>query len=87
VKMPEGSQEPGYLQVEFQDGTLCDLTNTKRQTTVQIKCGVENKILSIVEDHSCHYVLIISVAALCRHEALGQKEEPSVTMSCTKIDL
>mmetsp|Transcript_18304 Transcript_18304/g.24145 ORF Transcript_18304/g.24145 Transcript_18304/m.24145 type:complete len:443 (+) Transcript_18304:126-1454(+) len=84
ILMPEGSTVPGIFQLEFEGGTLCGLTSQKRSTTVQLKCGPEEKILSIVEDHTCHYVMVVSTTVLCRHFLLGESQKPSTTVFCKK---
>lgn len=51
--------------LEFVDGTPCDIDGKKRSTTVKILCGSSLSFVSISEDETCHYKLVIESPSLC----------------------
>ena len=71
-----------YSQLEYVGGTPCDLTNTPRSTTVQFKCGPNDAILSIVEDHTCHYRVVVTTSYLCKHPAFVHRRPATRPVVC-----
>ena len=67
------------LQLEYSDGTECDIEDLKRSTTVELFCSTSGKdeIVNIVEDRTCHYHMQVGIAALCS----VPKFEPIITKS------
>lgn len=57
--------------VQFTDGTLCDLTNSPRQTKVYYICNEvpsrSGEIKQIEETSTCEYSVIVLLAELCQH--------------------
>ena len=72
------------LEVEYTDGTPCDLTETPRRSTLQFVCGATDKIESIVEDYTCHYKVVITTPHLCKHPAFIRTKPPTRAVTCRK---
>lgn len=72
--------------MEYQEGTPCDLVNTPRSTTIQYICGNMDSIVSIVEDRTCHYHLVISSLHLCKHPSFVQRQPPTLPIKCDKVN-
>lgn len=68
TKKIEGKDVP-YFQLNYTDGTLCDLNEKPRQTNVLYMCfdHVRNEIYSIKEVSTCSYEAIIFTPLLCKH--------------------
>jgi hypothetical protein len=71
--------------MEYSDGTSCDLVNTPRSTTIEYVCGNTDSIISIIEDRTCHYKMIISSIHLCKHPSFVQRQPPSRAIKCEKV--
>ena len=67
------------LQLEYSDGTECDIEELKRSTTVELFCSTSGKdeIVNIVEDRTCHYHMQVGIVALCA----ASQFEPAITKS------
>lgn len=68
TKKIEGMDIP-YFQLNYTDGTLCDLNEKPRQTNVLYMCfnAGRNDIYSIKEISTCLYEAIIFTPHLCLH--------------------
>lgn len=68
AKKIEGITLP-YVQVNYTDGTSCDLNGMPRQTTTLYMCYEAGKhdFYSIKEIATCHYEIIIFTNLLCGH--------------------
>ena len=69
------TQELRSLKLEFDNGTLCDLRNTSRSSTVDISCGPKDMIISIMEDKTCHYLIKVQLAVVCKLPSFAPKKE------------
>lgn len=58
-------KEKNFLQLEFVDGTPCDLDNVNRSTIVELYCGAVNAITSLREDSTCKYRIKVEMSILC----------------------
>ena len=58
-----------YYQVNYTDGTPCDITNKPRRTNVQYAChpNTHGEIYQLRETSSCEYEIIIFTGLLCAH--------------------
>uniref|UniRef100_A0A4P6D8D0 Endoplasmic reticulum lectin 1 n=1 Tax=Rhodnius prolixus TaxID=13249 RepID=A0A4P6D8D0_RHOPR len=87
MKKLDGISLP-YLQLNFTDGTLCDLNNKPRRTNVLYVCfaGGKNDIFLIKETSTCEYEVIVISSELCKHP----KYRPQVTgeneINCIPVD-
>lgn len=73
------------LRVELSTGTECDLNGKKRATTVEFLCSESNRLISVVEDHTCHYRMRVSLSALCDHEKFIKPEHRTTQVSCEPV--
>uniref|UniRef100_A0A7S2DT72 MRH domain-containing protein n=1 Tax=Octactis speculum TaxID=3111310 RepID=A0A7S2DT72_9STRA len=81
----DGSEEGvSTMEFEYTDGTTCELTQAPRGSSIQMICGAGDAILSVVEDYTCHYKVIISTTALCKHEAFVKKTPSTKSVSCRR---
>lgn len=70
--------------MEYTGGTECDLTGQRRATTVHFVCGEGgDQFVSVKEDRSCHYRVVISTFRLCRHPAFRKQLPSARTIRCT----
>lgn len=74
--------QPSILELEYINGTTCELTQRPRSTTLQFSCGPENKLESIVEDYTCHYKVTIQTPYLCKHSAFVERAPPTRPVVC-----
>jgi protein OS-9 len=58
------------------------LLNTPRTTTVQFKCGPSDALVSVVEDHTCHYRAVVTTPHLCKHPAFVHRRPATRTLTC-----
>ena len=77
--------DPTFFELEYTNGTQCDLTGELRATTVQFVCGeAADQFVSIKEDRSCHYKVVISTPRLCRHPAFSKQLPISKRIRCER---
>lgn len=87
LKKLDGISLP-YVQLNFTDGTLCDLNGKPRRTAVLYVCfaGTKNDIFVIKETSTCEYEVIVISSELCKHP----KYRPQVTgeneINCRPVD-
>ena len=64
----EGIDLP-YFEVEMNDGTTCELTNSPRKTKVLYICLPEGRleIYELKETSTCEYEIIVLTSVLCSH--------------------
>jgi protein OS-9 len=73
--------------MEYTGGTECDLTGRQRSTTVQFVCGDQgiDQFISVKEDRSCHYRVVIATPRLCRHPAFAKQLPSARPVRCTPV--
>lgn len=71
--------------MEYTGGTECDLTGRLRSTTVHFICGDAgtDQFVSVKEDRSCHYKVVIATPRLCRHHAFRKQLPSARAIRCT----
>eukprot|EP01023_Acetabularia_acetabulum_P047745 TRINITY_DN5037_c0_g1_i1.p1 TRINITY_DN5037_c0_g1~~TRINITY_DN5037_c0_g1_i1.p1 ORF type:complete len:279 (+),score=42.93 TRINITY_DN5037_c0_g1_i1:49-837(+) len=66
-----GGDSTRYVSLLYDEGEICDLTETARQTEVRFVCRPDlpdkNSIVSIKEPATCRYIFTIAIPALCSH--------------------
>ncbi|KAF6038352.1 hypothetical protein EB796_003338 [Bugula neritina] len=77
-----------YFTVEYDDGTLCDLTNVPRQTLVHYICheSGNSDIIQIKETSTCEYTAVVITSKLCKHPNYRPPLESSRVISCHSLD-
>ena len=75
--------ESAYFYQEYTSGDVCEGEDVidsaikggemgegviQRSTTVRYFCGDKRELIKINEDHTCHYIIDISVPELCSHK-------------------
>jgi hypothetical protein len=78
----QDEQDPTYFELEYVNGTQCDLTGETRSTTVHFICGESDQFVSIKEVRSCHYKVIVSTPRVCRHPAFSKEIPNTVKIKC-----
>jgi hypothetical protein len=68
VSLLQRSYRPRVLTLTFSNGTPCDIETLNRSIDVRLTCGDSDQILSITEDHTCHYVMSVQSKQLCNAE-------------------
>lgn len=73
-----------YFEMDFTDGTKCDIINAPRTTTVRYVCYPhgKNEIYSFKETSSCNYEAIILTSALCVIPAFHPEEYKETSIKC-----
>lgn len=93
LKLGEGEKYPqkkidgtnmAYLEVQYMDGTLCDLNNAPRTTKVLYVCYLhgKNEIYSLKETSTCNYEVIILTPTLCAHPSFKGQEASKNQINC-----
>ncbi|KAJ3272344.1 Protein OS-9 [Terramyces sp. JEL0728] len=67
-----------YIQLEWADGTVCDLNQKPRRSNIHIFCGSSEKIKSIREVSTCFYELILTTPRLCRKPFIPETKVPKI---------
>ncbi|CAG2116286.1 unnamed protein product, partial [Medioppia subpectinata] len=77
-----------YIEINMTDGTLCDLSNTKRFTRVLYVCNEDAKheLYSIKETSTCEYEAIVLSPLLCLSPEFQVKNAPENQISCYSVD-
>lgn len=73
--------------MEYPGGTECDLTGQRRSTTVHFICGDAgiDQFVSVKEDRSCHYRVVIATPRLCKHPAFRTQLPSARTVRCAPV--
>jgi len=73
-----------FVYITMNKGTICDLTNKPRVTTVYFVCDKYDKpqLESIEEVQSCEYEAIVSTNLLCDHPDFKEKKENELEINC-----
>jgi hypothetical protein len=77
---PAGLRGRGpFLQEEYANGDLCDLTGDARRAAVRYVCQEESStvsIISITEVVTCSYIVVVSSPQLCKHPFFSRQVRP-----------
>lgn len=73
-----------YFEMEFNDGTMCEIIEAPRTTMVRYVCYPHGKddIYSFKETSSCNYEAIILTSSLCSIPAFHAEETKEVSIKC-----
>ncbi|KAH8329438.1 hypothetical protein KR074_010632 [Drosophila pseudoananassae] len=73
-----------YFEMEFSDGTMCDIIDAPRTTMVRYVCYPHGKddIYSFKEISSCNYEAIILTSALCAIPGFHAEESKELSIKC-----
>lgn len=73
-----------YYEMEFSDGTMCDIIDSPRTTMVRYVCYPHGKddIYSFKETSSCNYEAIILTSSLCANPAFYAEETKEISIKC-----
>ncbi|KAH8298049.1 hypothetical protein KR018_005261 [Drosophila ironensis] len=73
-----------YFEMEFSDGTMCEIINAPRTTMVRYVCYPQGKddIYSFKETSSCNYEAIILTSALCPITGFHAEESKELSIKC-----
>nr|ATU82886.1 secreted Glucosidase beta-subunit-like protein [Pristhesancus plagipennis] len=77
-----------YLQLNFTDGTICDLNDRPRRTSVLYVCfaGGKNDIFVIKETSTCEYEVIVISSELCKHPKYRPQVSIENEINCLPVD-
>ena len=82
VKHDASDPNAAHYELEYAHGTKCDLSGQQRATSVQLLCGGADAIVSVVEDHTCHYRLVVTTPHLCKHPMFVHSAPSATTVTC-----
>ncbi|KAL1140005.1 hypothetical protein AAG570_006982, partial [Ranatra chinensis] len=87
IKKLDGMSLP-YLQLNFTDGTVCDLNGKPRETHVLYVCYLhgKNEIYSIKEISTCIYEVIVLTVLLCQHPQYRPQETGENDINCLPLE-
>ncbi|KAH8409400.1 hypothetical protein KR222_002585, partial [Zaprionus bogoriensis] len=73
-----------YFEMEYSDGTMCDIIDAPRTTMVRYVCYPHGKedIYSFKETSSCNYEAIILTSLLCTIPAFHAEETKEISIKC-----
>ncbi len=76
-----------YIEINMTDGTLCDLSNTKRLTRVFYVCNEDAKheLYSIKETSTCEYEAIVLSPLLCLSQEFKVTAAPENQINCYSV--
>ncbi|KAJ3312465.1 Protein OS-9 [Boothiomyces sp. JEL0838] len=67
-----------YIQLEWDHGTICDLSQKPRRSNINLYCGTFEKIKSIREVSTCFYELIVTTPKLCKKPFIPETDVPKI---------
>merc|ERR1712048_30457 len=74
-----------FIEELYEDGTVCDITNTPRTISVRYKCFPDKSNIEIMvpdEVSSCVYHMDVHVPELCQHPDFMLEPTPSHEIIC-----
>ncbi|KAH8870160.1 Endoplasmic reticulum lectin 1 [Schistosoma japonicum] len=79
-----GEHSYPYYEVNYVDGTLCDLNQQHRTTTVMYICheSTIGQIVDVSEVRTCHYQVVFATKFLCSIPLYEQKRAHTNPISC-----
>ena len=80
----ESVERKAFVQ-EYTNGHECGITGQKRSSDVYFICRGKktvNYIVSVKEDRTCHYNIVINSPLLCEHELLKNKDDIKRQLVC-----
>jgi len=86
LKKVEGVEIP-YYEVQFEDGTTCDLTGRPRRAAMQYVCQPEGtgEIYEHKETYTCEYEVVVLTNLLCAHPLYQVKKDPINQIKCHSL--
>nr|CAX69838.1 XTP3-transactivated gene B protein precursor [Schistosoma japonicum] len=83
-----GEHSYPYYEVNYVDGTLCDLNQQHRTTTVMYICheSTIGQIVDVSEVRTCHYQVVFATKFLCSIPLYEQKRAHTNPISCHSKD-
>lgn len=95
VTTADAPEKPPTFVLEYENGTECQVQEhelgedqkppPRRATTITLMCGVADVILSVVEDRTCHYQVLVSMKDLCVHPILNPPEPAIGVVKCSPV--
>lgn len=85
---------------EYRHGDVCDHEDVaesvikggnivhgsvERSSTVQFSCGTKWELVDIKEDHTCHYILDVTVPELCQHPLFKAPVTKTQVVKCLPV--
>ncbi|XP_013389095.1 endoplasmic reticulum lectin 1-like [Lingula anatina] len=82
------NMELTYYQVNFTEGTKCDLTGEHRKARLHYVCQPDGKgeVYELKETSSCEYEVVVLTALLCSHPAYKTADQPVQGIRCEPLD-
>lgn len=80
----ESTDRKAFLQ-KYSDGHDCGITGAKRSTDVYFICKGQdslNELISVKEDRTCHYNIIVNTPLLCSHPLFAAKDDVKKHLVC-----
>lgn len=80
----ESTERKAFLQ-KYTEGHDCGITGAKRSTDVYFICKGKdtlNELISIEEDRTCHYNIIVNTPLLCSHPLFKAKDDVKKHLVC-----
>uniref|UniRef100_A0A915E7L6 Endoplasmic reticulum lectin 1 n=1 Tax=Ditylenchus dipsaci TaxID=166011 RepID=A0A915E7L6_9BILA len=83
-----GEEMLPYYPVTYVSGTVCDLTNKPRETTVLYVCDetAKNNVQSFNEVSSCKYEIVVLTNRLCAHPSFQKPPTKEHEIHCFAVD-
>jgi len=72
----------------YTNGTICDLTDQRRETEVRFVCSETGRALinSIKEAPTCKYTVVFHAPMLCKHPSFQGERQPWVVIDCNEME-
>ncbi|KYQ92163.1 OS-9-related protein [Tieghemostelium lacteum] len=92
TELPEGSGQIPYYVETYDEGTVCDILQTKRSTEIRYYCSLDQSksdfIQEIIEPSSCTYILKVYSPFICAlHPLFIPKQDTVLNIQCSEIKL
>jgi len=80
-----GKKTSNFVEEQYDQGMICDITGEPRMTTVRYKCMIDSKHVTLKppeEVSSCIYAMDVAVPALCEHPEFKTHHIPASEIVC-----
>ena len=88
TNLPHDLESDSFVYVEdYTLGTLCGGDNVdnisphagiERSSQIRYYCGKKLGLIDVQEDRTCHYIVYVSIPALCHHPLFQMEKQTSV---------
>jgi hypothetical protein len=85
-KLTHKGVQVAYYSVNYENGTVCDLSGEERKTKISFICidneNADYSFISLTETKTCNYELLFATSSLCKHPAFQRPRPNEFEIKC-----